>query len=142
MEPSANSESKKVPVIDQVRDALATSYYLPVSDDVLGRPSVVKIVEALDDPYTEYLSAEEYEELRAEISSATYPGVGLLVGPDGRGLAVTSALKGPARDAGVRPGDIILSVDGRRVRELPFERAINLFRGEQGSVVRLTITRP
>ena len=76
VEPSANSESKKVPVIDQVRDALATSYYLPVSDDVLGRPSVVKIVEALDDPYTEYLSAEEYEELRAEISSATYPGVG------------------------------------------------------------------
>ena len=140
--PLTAPESGEIPVIEQVRTALETSYYLPVSDAVLSRPSVFQIVDALGDPYTEYLSAAEHEALRAEIASTTYPGVGLLVGPGDRGLIVTSALKGPAREAGVRPGDIILSVDGKRVRELPFERAINLFRGVQGSVVRLTVTRP
>ncbi|MCY4085654.1 MAG: S41 family peptidase [Actinomycetia bacterium] len=142
VQPRTDPGASPLSVVDQVRVALQTSYYLPVSDDVLSQPFVFQIIEALGDPYTDYLSAAEYEELRSEINSTTYPGVGLLVGPSDRGLTVTSALKGPARKAGVRPGDIILAVDGKGVQELPFERAISLFRGEQGTVVRLTITRP
>jgi carboxyl-terminal processing protease len=131
-----------VPVIQQVRNALSTLFYVPVSEEVLDRPSVFQIVDALGDEYTEYLTASEFAELKEEISVAKYDGVGLLVGPDDRGLLVTSALRGPAREAGIRPGDVILSINGERIRDLHFERAIRLFKGENGSVVDMTVSRP
>ena len=53
-----------------------------------------------------------------------------------------TALQGPARDAGIRPGDLIVSIDGRGVRKLPFDRSLELFHGERGTTVQLTIRRP
>ncbi len=128
-------------LIDEVRDVIASAFYLPVSPETLDKPSVGQIIKALGDPYTDYLSPTEFAEVR-EAALSTYEGVGLLVGQSDVGLIVTSALKGPARDAGIRPGDTIVSIDGNAVRALPFDRAISLFRGEQGSIVTLTIQRP
>ena len=128
-------------LIDEVRDALRRSFYRTVSEDTLDRPSVGQIIDALGDPYTEYLTPQKFAQARAE-AVATYQGVGLLVGQSDVGLTVTSALKGPARDAGIRPGDVIVSIDGNYVRALPFDGAISLFRGESGAIVRLMIHRP
>lgn len=128
-------------LIDEVRAELKGSFYLPVSDSTLGRPSIGQIIDAIGDPYTEYLWPSDFTEVREE-AVATYDGVGLLVVPAGAGLIVTSALRGPARDAGVRPGDLIISIDGLPVESLAFERAISLFRGELGTIVTLTIERP
>ena len=128
-------------LIDEIRDVLSNSFYLPVSDAALQRPSVGQIIDAVGDPYTEYLSPSEFAKAREE-SGSTYEGVGLLVGASDLGLIVTSALKGPARDAGIRPGDTIVSIDGKPVHTLSFDRAISLFRGERGSIVTLMIERP
>jgi carboxyl-terminal processing protease len=54
---------------------------------------------------------------------------------------VTAARKGPAREAGIRPGDLIVKIDGRAVRDLSFERSLSLVKGEEGTVVQLTIER-
>lgn len=128
-------------LIDEIRGLLASQFYLPVSDSALDRPSVGQILDAVGDPYTEYLPPSEFARVREE-SVSTYEGVGLLVGQSDVGLIVTSALKGPAREAGIRPGDTILSIDGNTVRALPFDRAVSLFRGERGSIVTLMIQRP
>jgi len=128
-------------LIDEVRAELKRSFYLPISDSTLGRPSIGQIIDAIGDPYTEYLWPSEFKKIREE-AVATYDGVGLLVVPADAGLIVTSALRGPARDAGVRPGDLIISIDGVPVDSLAFERAISLFRGELGTIVTLTIERP
>ena len=55
---------------------------------------------------------------------------------------VTSSLSGPAREAGIRPGDIIVSIDGRPAAAIGFERAVQLMVGEEGTLVHLTVLRP
>jgi carboxyl-terminal processing protease len=127
--------------LDQVRQAIATAYYRHVSPSLLVLPSVDRILESLHDPYTEYLEPEEYEKLEDRITR-TYFGVGLTVSPAEDGLMVTSSLQGPAREAGIRPGDVIVSIDGRPTAAIGFERAVQLMAGEQGTMVHLTVRRP
>jgi carboxyl-terminal processing protease len=129
-----------VRLIDEVRTALNSSYYRWIEPGVLGEPTVDEILAGLDDPHTEYLSAAEYESLQ-ERTHGTYSGIGLTVGPARNGLLVTSAFVGPAREAGIRKGDVIVRVDGRPAGDLPFERSLALIKGETGTIVHLTVRR-
>ena len=97
------------PVVE-VRDELAENYYRELGSDVLSEKTIPELLEALGDPNTEYLSAAEYTSLKNR-TARSYSGVGLTVEPSRAGLVVTSALRGPAREAGVRPGDIIVRID-------------------------------
>ncbi|MGH3022983.1 MAG: S41 family peptidase [Gaiellaceae bacterium] len=132
---------RPVRVVDEVRAVLLSSYYRWIEPDVLRAETVDEVLEGLDDQHTRYLTKAEYLSLR-ETTEGTYSGIGLTVGPARRGLLVTSALRGPAREAGIRKGDIIVRIDGERAEELPFERSLALIKGETGSRVRLTVKRP
>lgn len=128
-------------LIDEVRAELVGGYYRSVPADVLARESVDDIVAGLRDPYTDYLAPSEYTALR-DRTAKSYSGVGLTVGPAPDALVVKAALRGPARAAGIRPGDRIVMVDGRNVRRLPFDRSLDLIKGEEGTKVHLTVKRP
>jgi carboxyl-terminal processing protease len=138
---AAGPRDDPVQVLDQVRNLLIESYYRDVPPSVLARNSVDAILLALDDPYTDYLTPAEYDALR-DRTADTYSGIGLTVAHGRRGLIVRDAVPGPAREAGIRPGDRIVSIDGKRIRSLPFDRSLRLIRGPEGTLVRLTITRP
>jgi carboxyl-terminal processing protease len=127
-------------VIDEVRDALARSYYRPVPRDVLQNQTIDGVLRELGDPNTDFLTAVEYDALKSR-TARSYSGVGLTVEPSRAGLVVTSALNGPAREAGVKRGDIIVRIDGRPAGRLTFDQALNLIKGEQGTVVHLTLRR-
>jgi carboxyl-terminal processing protease len=128
-------------LIDEVRYELVTSFYRSVPAAALNKPTINGVVAALNDPYTDYLTPAEYAALRARTADS-YSGVGLTVGPARGGLLVKATLQGPARRAGIRPGDLIVSIDGRRVRALPFDRSLDLITGKEGTVVRLMVRRP
>jgi carboxyl-terminal processing protease len=130
-----------VQVIDQVRNVLMESYYRDIPPSVLARRSIDAMLVALDDPYTDYLTESEYDALRDRTADA-YSGIGLTVEAGRHGLIVRDAVAGPAREAGIRRGDRIVSIDGRRIRSLPFDRSLRLIRGPEGTLVRLTIARP
>ena len=127
--------------IDEVRSELVAGYYKEVPPDVLYRKTIDEIVAGLEDPYTEHLTPREYAALRRR-TAESYAGLGLTVGPAKGGLIVKAALHGPARAAGIQPGDRIVSIDGHRVRRLPFDRSLDLMRGKEGTTIRLTIRRP
>jgi carboxyl-terminal processing protease len=127
-------------VIDEVREALTTSYYRPVSRDVLLRPTIDDVLEQLGDPNTDFLTAVEYDLLKSQ-TSRSYSGIGLTVEPSRAGLVVTSALVGPAREAGVRRGDLIVRIEGHPAGKLTFNQALTLIKGDQGTVVHLTVRR-
>jgi carboxyl-terminal processing protease len=135
------SRDRAPEVVDEVRRQLAESFYRPVPATALNQPTIDRILASLDDPYTEYLTPEEYELLKAR-TARSYSGVGLTVGRAPDGLVVKAALQGPARQAGIRPGDLIVSIDGRRVRTLAFQRSLELIKGKEGTVVRLRVRRP
>ena len=127
-------------LIDEVRQELAVGYYRTVESTVLAQPTIPKILKALGDPHTEYLTPKEYEALKNRVARS-YSGVGLNVGPARRGLRVRSALSGPARRAGIRRGDLIVSVNGRATRDLGFHRSLALIKRTKRAVVRLTVRR-
>jgi carboxyl-terminal processing protease len=138
--PTRSSDTRPS-AIDEVREALSSSYYKAVDSEILGEPTIAGLLEKLGDPNTDYLTAAEYDALKKR-TARSYSGVGLTVEPSRAGLVVTSALSGPAREAGIRRGDIIVRIEGRPAGKLTFEQALNLIKGEKGTVVHLTFRRP
>jgi carboxyl-terminal processing protease len=132
---------RPVSVVDEVRAELTSGYYRWIEPEVLRLETVDEIVAGLEDPHTDYLTPAEFESIQ-ETTEGTYSGIGLTVGPARRGLLVTSALRGPAREAGIRKGDVIVSIDGEQAGKLPFDRSLALIKGETGTLVRLTVRRP
>lgn len=128
-------------LIDEVRAELTSAYYRWIDPTVLERPTVEEILAGLDDPHTDLLTDSEYESLR-EHTEGTYSGIGLTVAPARKGLLVTSSVEGPAHEAGIRKGDVIIRIDGEAAGDLPFESALALIKGEPGTVVTLVVRRP
>jgi carboxyl-terminal processing protease len=138
---SASARAASPTALQEVREQLAGNYYRPLGSDVLDQPSISAVLGALGDPNTQYLTAAEYTSLKNR-TARSYSGVGLTVEPSHAGLLVTSALRGPARQAGVRPGDIIVRIEGHPAGKLTFDQSLNLIKGEKGTVVHLTVRRP
>jgi carboxyl-terminal processing protease len=132
---------KAAELIDEVRADLARSYYRWIDPSVLREPTIDEVIEGLEDPHTDYLTPAEFEGLK-DRTEGSYSGIGLTVGPSKNGLVVTSAFEGPAQTAGIRRGDVIIHIDGEPAGQMPFERSLELIKGEKGTVVELTVKRP
>ena len=128
-------------VTHEVRRLLLDAYYRPVEPTILVHESVDEIIDDLGDPYTQYLEPDEYASLRSQ-TARTYSGVGLNVGQVREGLIVTAALEGPAREAGIRKGDVIVRIDGKPARHMTYAQSLALMKGEEGTIVRLAVRRP
>lgn len=98
------------------------------------------------DPYSFYLDPAEYADFKTDLAGA-FTGVGVVIGPPGPdrpGLhRVVSPLDGgPARAAGVLPGDLIAAVDDAPAEDLSLDEIVDRLRGPRGTVVRLRVLRP
>jgi len=125
-----------------------------VDREVLIQGAIRGMITSLGDPFSAYLTSEEYRKSLQGISG-WFEGIGAQIAsqaPDGTQgcaplsatcrLVVTKPIEGsPAETAGVRIGDIVISVDGVSVDGLTLDAAIGKIRGPKGSVVTLTIAR-
>jgi tetratricopeptide (TPR) repeat protein len=77
-----------------------------------------------------------------------YVGLGMRLG-DGPGEPVlakdgdgeTGMADGPAKDAGLRPGDVLVKVDGKPIKDVPRDQVVQSLRGEAGTSVTVTVRR-
>ena len=99
------------------------------------------MVNALDDPYSVFMTPDESEEFLSSLDGEL-EGIGAeLTVKEGR-LIIVSPLKGsPAEAAGLLPGDHIYLVGEEPTGEMTLWEAIMLIRGEPGTDVTLTILR-
>ncbi len=92
------------------------------------------------DPYSSYLDAEEYADLRVS-TAGTYAGIGIEVSTADRALRVVRPFRdSPAAAAGIRSGDLISAIDGQPVGA-DLDGAMARMRGPRGSTVKLAVTR-
>lgn len=81
--------------------------------------------------------------LQLELGAARTGGVGVRFRPMGLGMQVLQVVPGtPAWEAGLEPGDVIVSVDGQAVTDLDPDSFVSAMTGPEGSVVEFTVAFP
>jgi carboxyl-terminal processing protease len=94
---------------------------------------------ALDDPYAGFLDSEQYS-LETEDIRGFFGGIGAEVGiRDGVMTILAPMPDTPAEAAGIRPGDVILEVDGVSIQGLSLLEVVLLIRGDKGTKVKILI---
>ena len=130
------------PLRAQVLSDLRAHYYRALPAAAFRATTVAGMIRALKDPYTRYLPPNAYDQLR-NAETGSYSGVGLALAREQRGLRVTASFPGfPGRQAGIRPGDVITTIDGTSLASLSYRRALNLIGGRAGSRMQLRVVRP
>jgi carboxyl-terminal processing protease len=121
---------------------LLEQYYINDTDrDKLMEGALYGLLESLDDPYSEYLSADEMDELMIQMGG-TYSGIGVEVTMENNRVTIIVPFVGsPAEEAGLLPGDQIVEVDGKSIEGLTLNDAVTYIRGEEGTEVTLGIIR-
>jgi carboxyl-terminal processing protease len=128
-------------VVAEALDLVQDDYVRRVSDDDLANAAIKGMVGSLGDQFSSYFTPEEYARYR-EVTDAEFSGVGLSVIGVDEGLRVTRVYNGsPAERAGIKPGDLIVAVDGKSMRGVPEETAVSRVKGPAGTRVRLRVER-
>ena len=138
-EDSATSESKLQTILYIIKNY----YYQDVDDQTLIDGVYAGIVESLDDPYSAYYTAEEYEDLMDTLTG-NYAGIGALLQKNAETgeVAITKVYADtPAEKAGLQEGDIIVSADGNIATEEDLDVFVQHIRGDEGTDVELVINR-
>lgn len=101
------------------------------------------MVNALGDRWSYYIPASEYAAHQEQVENA-YVGVGITiqVTEDASGFLVMVVNEGgPAEEAGILPGDLVIAVEGQDVREMTTSEVRDLVRGKEGTFVSMTVLR-
>ncbi len=132
--------------IDRINEALNRIVKEHIDDqnvDKLIDGAISGIAEATDDPYTRYITDEEYEEMLIS-GTEQYGGIGVHISYDdeNKGIIILGIMPNtPAQEAGLKVGDIILTVDDLVVTKETYSECTDKIKGEEGSTVKLTILR-
>lgn len=114
-----------------------------VKNEDLQDMSLKGYVAGLGDPYSVYYDKEETEEL-LDSTEGKYAGIGALMAQDQETLEITVQeiyKDTPAEEAGMKEGDVLLSVDGDDVTGMSLSEVVDLVKGEENTKVSVTVRR-
>src|SRR6478752_8133775 len=124
-------------VVDEAIRRIASDYYRPVVKGRLTNSSISGAVASLGDRFSHYLSPREFREFNQPPS---FTGIGVSVSPSRAGLRIARVFDGsPAARAGLREGDQIVAVNGRKLAGVSADAAIALIKGPPGTDVKLGV---
>lgn len=128
--------------VEQARTLLEEYYVDEVPAAALEQESVQGMIDALGDIYTEYWNAEEYEAYMATMEDTSLVGIGVVCSGGEDGLEVIRVIAGgPAEEAGLQAGDVIVAIDGVTLEGLDINEATEYIRGEADTRVSVTFRR-
>ena len=118
-------------------------YYEDIDQEALTEGVYKGLMEGLDDPYSVYYTAQEYEDMMID-TTGNYAGIGAVLTKDeDSGLVkVVSVYDGsPAQQVGLQTDDIIVSADGHRGESEDLDNFVHYIRGEEGTEVTIEYVR-
>lgn len=112
-----------------------------LTDEEKIEGAIKGLVNSYNDPYTVYMPPSDAEKFSENISG-NFSGVGMEVGlRDGLITVISPLPDTPADKAGVMAGDVVVKIDDISTEDMGIDQAVNLIRGEKGTVVTLRIYR-
>jgi carboxyl-terminal processing protease len=115
-------------------------YVDEIDPEKLVNKSINSMLEGLD-PYTVFYPEEDTGELDF-ITTGKYGGFGSLIRKSGDFIVVTNVYKGfPADKSGIRPGDLMISIDGTSLKGVTSDKASEMLKGEPGTEAEIGIRR-
>jgi carboxyl-terminal processing protease len=131
---------KDLRIFSQILGRVKDNYVEDVTDTTLFENAMRGMLSGLD-PHSSYLDTEEYRELK-ENTSGKFGGLGIEVTlEDGFIKVITPIDDTPAQRAGVQPGDLIIRLDDKPVKNMSLNEAVGLMRGKPGTAIELMIMR-
>lgn len=129
--------------VEEARDLLRGNYIDEIPEEILSLPTIEEITTALGDPYTYYMTAEEYTAFQNSLEGTNVVGIGVMVEKTADGLLVSGvAPDSPGHEAGVKTGDLIVAADGTTIQAAGSPDALAaLITGEEGTKVTITVLR-
>ena len=127
-----------------VQANIDADYLGEIDENKILESTVKGYVAGLEDEYSEYFTKEELEEYKSNNIEGAYVGIGVYIIQDVENNAIrviAPISESPAEEAGIRPGDYIVKIDGEEVTGEDIEEASNKMKGEEGSKVKLQILR-
>ena len=127
----------------EVQEIIETYFIDDYDEDTLADGAASGMVDATGDEWSYYLSTDEVAAYEESMANA-YVGVGITITEDAEagGMRVEEVVSGgPAEEAGIRAGDLLLAVEGEDVLTLGIDGTRNLVRGEEGTRVNMHFSR-
>lgn len=112
-----------------------------IKSDADAKVAIDTMLASLNDPYSRYMSKDEYTEQNNSINSKI-TGIGVNISSIAGKIHIINVMEGtPAQFSNLLPNDVIISIDGKDVNGLSLSEVANLVRGPENSFVQLTILR-
>lgn len=145
--PASSVAASDVPSFEEIQaftrafEMIKQAYVEPVANKQLMQSAIRGMLSGLD-PHSEFLDRHELKNL-SEDTSGTYSGLGIEVAQTNHQLVIITPIDGgPAKRAGVLPGDVIVAIDGVPVQPDAVDAAVKKLRGPIGSKITLSILHP
>lgn len=129
--------------LDRLGQIITTCFIGEADTKDLEDAAAGAMIASLEDRWSYYLNQEEYQ-AHMETMNNAYVGIGItiLASEDGSGFSIQSVTEGgPAQEAGLQPGDLLIGVDGQDTRQMTSEQLRSLVRGEENTTVSITVLR-
>lgn len=137
------TESREISKLEQLEDLILTRFIGNAESERLQDAAAAGMIESLDDRWSYYMSRSEFQS-HIETANNAYVGIGITIsveeGVDGFMIQAVNE-NGPAADAGLLVGDVIVAVEGTSTIGMEASGARDLVRGKEGTQVQITIRR-
>ncbi len=132
--------NERISYLKDIIQYIQVNYVGEVSEEALMEGAYKGLFEALD-PYSRYFTAEDLDAFE-QLTSGSYSGIGATVGFEDNQIVIIAPMEGgPAARAGIKPGDIIVSVDDIDAKGNALEKVVDKLLGKPGTKVKLGIKR-